>query len=206
MFFGHRFPTLELDKLVSFASLEIKIDTEAESPEEYDQSKIYQVFSRWLPTAKRSTASQIATRQVRSYRDSKIVVSMSLDAKDDDYWTGDVVGLQTSLVQDETGAPANLNYLVLEVDEAVSDAGVLYKYRIQAESTLLRVGVITPNEVGDELVFDGDPVTFDGDPIGSGSGAFPDYSAASSLQKSHYAFIAPNTGVFADGTPAYQIQ
>ncbi len=206
VFFGLRFPTLDLKKLVSYSAAEIKVSTSAESPNEYDQKKVQQIFSRWLPTAKRSTASEIASRQLSSYRDSKILLSMTLDPKDDDYWTGDTVGIRTSLVQDETGLARDINYLILQVDETISDTGVLYQYVCQAASTLRRSGVIAPNVYGNEIVFGGVNVVFNLSQVIFGGTPFPNYSDATELLRFRYIFIAPNTGVFSDNTPAYQIQ
>jgi hypothetical protein len=186
MYYGLRFPTLDLDLSTSYSAWMVKVDADAESPEEYDQRRISKVYSRWLPINKQSTASEISTRLLRSYRDSKIVLSMALDPKDDDAWTGGTVGVITALVQDETGSPVQNNFIVLQVDESISDDGVIYKYILQAEATLRRTGVIAPTLV-----------------LGS---PFPDYGAATDTQKDQYAFISPSSGVFSDGTPAYQIR
>jgi len=233
MYFGLRFPTLDMKLLPSYSSLTIKIDTDAESTREYDQSRAQIVFSRWLPTAKAATASEISTRLLRAYRDSKVLLALSLDAKDDAQWTGDLVGVLTSLVQDESGAPLAKNYIVLEVDEVIADSGVSYRYLLQSDSTLLRGGTITPTCDNDILVFDADPVVFNGEQIavpaenviewgggddllwdssvpivwaGTGCITFPDYGTSTATQKSRYAFICYDTGFFLDGTPAYQIR
>lgn len=212
MYYSLRFPTLDMKLLPSYRTLQIKIDTSAESPQEYDQSRAQIVFSRWLPIAKSSIAAEISTRLLRSYRDSKIILAMSLDPKDDSAWTGDLIGVTTSLVQDESGAPVQTNYSVIEVDEAITDAGVLYKYILQSERTVLRAGLISPTtEPADNLVWDDNiDIVWDGDEIidweYAAPVAFPDYTPASDAQKRRYAFISPDSGFFSDGTPAYEIR
>lgn len=181
-----RFPTLDMDQLQSYGSLVIKRDADAESADEYAQIKIKSIRSRWLPSSKLSVAQQISSRLLRSYRDSKTVVAMSMDAKDDSVWTGDIVGLETIYIQDESGLPLQSNYTVIEVDEVIADTGIQYRYKLQSEVTLDRAGVITP--------------TLDG------ASPFPDYTAASDVVRLAYAFIAPDADGFSDSTPAYQIQ
>jgi len=206
-YFGLRFPTMDLEQKTSYSAWQAKRDLQAESPEEYGQKKIVEIFSRWLPSQKAATASEIGTRLLRSYRDSKIILSMSLDPKDDDAWTGDVVGVVSALIQDSTGAPLSKNYLVLQVDEKIADSGVVYDYLMQGESTLRRAGVITPNQDIDILQFDGDDLYTGPELLVVGDGtAFPDYDVASAALKARYAFIAPDSGVFDDGKPAYQIR
>lgn len=205
--FGLRFPTLDMDLSASYSSFQIKKDADAESAREYDQSRIMKIFSRWMPSTKSSTASEIANRILVSYRDTRTIISMSLDPKDDTAWTGDLIGVLTAQVQDMYGAPLSKNYLVLQVDEKISDNGILYGYILRSEATLARAGVITPNEDGDVLVYSGDYVLYDGDQLVFGTGLpFPDYTAATAAQKAHYLFIAPDSGVFDDGEPAYQIR
>ena len=185
MYFGLKFPTLDMTQLVNYANIEVKEDADAESDEEYGQTKILPIYSRWMPTAKRSVANEIGQRLLQSYRDTKIQIALSLDPKDNDAWTGDIRGVETDLVQDLTGLPVSQNYLVMEVSEEISDSGVTYAYLLQSDITLRRAGVITPNEV------DGDP--------------FPDYDDATDEQKLTYAFIGPNSGNFPDGEPPYEI-
>jgi hypothetical protein len=209
LYFGLRFPTLDMKLLVSYAAAEYRVDEAAESAIEYGQSRIMDIYSRWLPFAKRSTAAQIGQRLLQSYRDTKIMVALSLDPKDSDTWTGDIMGVDVDLVQDETGANLVQNYTVLEVSEEISDSGISYAYQLQADTTLLRVGLIAPDLYVENVVFGGVQVTFDGDDVywsGTGGDPFPDYDDASDYQRSTFAFIAPNDGFFPDGTPAYEIQ
>ena len=208
MYYGLRSPTIDMELLSSYSSLLIKIDSDAESAEQYDQRKVRNVFSRWLPVSKSSTASEISGRLLREYRDSKIIMSLSMDAKNDAAWTGDLLGVLTSLVQDESGAPLASNYTVIEVDEVVSDSGVFYRYTLQAAVTVARAGVISPDLDFSPLTFGDFDLLFDGDQLVSGSETtpFPDYTDSSSAQKAHYAFISPDSGIFADGTTAYEIR
>ena len=176
--FGLRTPVLEMDELKNWSVVKVNADLDAENVNEYGQSKIRKIFSRWLPLDKTAVAGEIATRLVANYRDTKAVVSFSLDAKDDDAWTGNRVSIQTRLLQDQFGAKATKNYRVLQVKEKYQKGGFQYDYMAQTiggfydGSDPSIYGLITPN-------------TYDGSD-------FPDYSSASVELKSQYAFIAYN--------------
>lgn len=195
--FGDRNPIRDRDKVSTYRRIETRSDLDAETPEEYGDSRVRRIWSRWLPLDKRSVAGEIGSRLLIEYRDTKTVLAMTLDPKDDDQWTGDLLLVETRYVQGIYGGAANLGYRILEVNEQLSMEGVRYKYVMQEAAQLQRIGVITPNE----------------DPENPGN-SFPDYTPASDALKNQYAFIGYDDGTgpppeplpFPDGTPPYQIQ
>jgi len=178
-----------MDELKNYESVKVSVDLDAEGPNQYDQKRVRRIWSRFLPTSLGSVASEIANRLLNYYKVTKRVVTVTLDPKDDDIWTGDLVTLKTRQLQDETGATPEVPFRILQVSENLKPGDVRYKYVMETtDSALLRVGLITPNT----------------DPANTAS-AFPDYPSASDSLKNQYAFIGPNTGDFSDDGSVYSI-
>jgi len=219
LMYGHRNPTFKMDEDVFFSTWSVFGDIEAESKFEGDGARISKVRSRWVTAGQTPIGNEIANRTLIDNRDTKLRVSLGLDPKDDDYWTGDSVGLNTRQVQNEFGQFRELNYIILEAAETLGQSGVSYRYLLEGRTTFKRTGVITPNDdptSGPQgLVFNGEGIVFDGEDVAHSLtplAPFPNYSDADSELRSHYAFIAYDEpfGVgsepgFSDGTPAYQI-
>jgi hypothetical protein len=187
--YGHRSPVLEMDELKNFSAVKVSVDLDAESANEYNQKKVKRIWSRWLHLDKGSVASEIANRLLRNYKDTKHIITMDLDPKDDDAWTGDIVGLATRQIQDATGSTPERDYRVLEVAEKFTGDSVKYSYTLQSIGGVSgvigsRYGLITPNT----------------DPANTAN-SFPDYSSASDALKSKYAFTAEDDR--GDGDPGF---
>lgn len=181
--FGHRTPVAELDELKNFASVFVSADLDKEGANEYDQRKIHRIFSRWLPLDRRSVATEITNRYLSYYRDTKNLVTLELDAKDYEAWTGDIVYMATRLIQDQNGTTPNRGYRVLEAQESTGMGSTRYKYVMQSTGSIygsnsVRYGLITPNTMGD-------------------------YSAESEANLNRYAFIAYNDK--GDGSPGFPL-
>lgn len=189
VFFGDRNPILDRDKASTYQRVEVRADLDAESLEEYRESKIKKIYSRWLPISKRSVAAEISSRMLAEFRDTKRVVKFSLDPKDDEVWTGDLAKVPTYAVQDQFGVPdSGIIYRVLEVEEILNLEGVQFRFMASEAGAAIRFGLIAPNE---------DPA--------DGITDFPDYTPSSQSLKDRYGFIGPNSGEFPDNTDPYQI-
>lgn len=103
---------------------------------------------------------------------------VELDAKDHALWTGDTARVTCRAVLDFTGAPLETDMLVVEVAE--SKSGTTYKYELGPTFFNGRYGFVARADT-------------------------PDYSLATAAEKRRYAFVAPNTNVFADGGKAYKV-
>jgi hypothetical protein len=178
MHYGHRTPVAEMDELKNFAVVKVSADLDAETDNEYGQQRIRKVFSRWLSLDNKAVASEISNRYVNDYRDTKHIITASMDPKDDDAWTGDRVSIITRQVQDRFGGNPERSYRALQVKEKFKNDAPVYEYIFQSIGGIYDgsepsiYGLITPNMV------DGSD--------------FPDYSDATLDQKSKYAFIAYN--------------
>jgi hypothetical protein len=180
--FGHRNPVLEMDQLNHYTTIKISADLDLELSTAYGIKKVRTIYSRWLPTELGAVASEIANRLLNYYKVTKKVITMALDPKDDNAWTGALIGVATRQRQDATGAAPEYGYRVLEVTEQLNLNGARYKYVLQStDQDFTRNGLIQPDSNTD------------------------DYSDASATVKSRYAFISPDSGTFSDGTAAYEI-
>ena len=180
--YGLRSPVLEMDEAKNFSVVKVSADLDAETSDEYGQQRIKKVFSRWLSLANDAIASEISNRYVNNYRDTKFIISGTLDSKDDDAWTGSRVSLITRQVQDRFGAPVTRNYRVLQVSEKFKNDSPSYEYVFQSIGGIYDgsepsiYGLITPDSM-------------------------PDYGSATVDQKSKYAFIAHDDR--GDGNPGF---
>jgi hypothetical protein len=180
MFYDISWPLANPTQLKSYRTLDVRADLAQESADRYGKPAINRVASRWLNRSDAAIASNIGATQLRQNSVVRRILSWSMDPKDDQYWVGDVVGLSTKYVQDETGADKLLNVLITQVEELFSDNGMALKYTGIEQFAFLRTGLIGPDSL-------------------------PDYSAATTEQKNRYAFVGPNTGLFPDGTQPYQV-
>jgi len=179
--YGLRNPVLPMDELKNFEAVKVTADLDKESASQYNQKRVRRITSRWIPTSLGAVASEISNRMLNYYRDTKRVVTVTLDPKDDDIWTGDRVTIQTRQLQDESGATPEIAFRILQAQETISREQVMYKYVMETTGAeLLRLGLIGPNTLND-------------------------YSSESTANTNKYAFISPNSGTFADGTDAYKI-
>jgi len=154
MGFGQRTPVAELDEPTNYSSYYISVDADAEGSNEYDQRKIRRIYSRWLPVNKRTIVTEITNRYLNYYKDTKNLVSLKLDPKDDDAWTGDNISLSTRLIQDPNGTTPERSYLVLETNEITQAGNTTYQYKLQSVGSSFdgsgsRYGLIGPNTLTD---------------------------------------------------------
>jgi hypothetical protein len=191
--YGLRNPVLEMDELKNYAAVKLSADLDAEGVNQHDEKRVRRVWSRWIPLGLGTVASEITNRLLNYYKVTKKVITISMDAKNDDAWTGDIIKVKTRQVQDEFGGSPYRDYRVLQTNEILTGSTVQYKYIIQStDRDSSRIGVITP---------DLDP--------NDGVSAFPDYDGATITEelKTRYAFISPDSGIFpSDNLKAYEIQ
>jgi hypothetical protein len=191
LFYDMNSPISNPDLPSTYRVTDVRANLEREGADEYGAAYISQTRTRWLNRSDTGTAASIGQTMVRQYQDVRKILTWAMDPKDDKWWTGDTVSLSTKYIVDDNGESAPRNYLITQVDEMMTEAGVRYKYTAMEQFSFLRTGVITPDTVG--------------------MAAFPDYGAATPLQKLTYAFIAyddrgDGQPGFLDGTDAYQIE
>jgi hypothetical protein len=116
----------------NFDRLEINANLELEGPQFYDESKIRLVEARWLTN--NAQAFNLTSRLIRGNFDNPIYVKIRLDAKDSNFWTGDVIDLFHRSIVDFDGDPIGYRYLIVSSQEVVS--GETIEYQLQKLITL----------------------------------------------------------------------
>lgn len=174
-------PTKSLSDTTNFRGLYVNVNADMEGPNAYNKEAVYEVRSRWIPSF--DSAITLGGRTINRFKRVLQRLKFKLDARDKDVWVGDIVDVRTRAIQAATGEDLLIRMQIMEVKESV--VGHTLDYTAMAFGEPLRIGLITPD------LYLGSP--------------FPDYSAATDDLKAIYLFIAPDSGVFSDGTPAYVI-
>lgn len=145
-------PTEALGKVANYRQVVVFADLEAEGPAKFASQSIKKIFSRWITS--RAGGQELAERVVKLFGESPRQISFMLDAKDAaTIWTGDIVQIQSSLVQDALGQPVTLTAQIIQADE--TDAGHRTRYVAQVynlvEDTIPTQDVINISVNGTEV-------------------------------------------------------
>lgn len=168
-------PTEGMDK-DNFRSIYVRVDTDAESENEYGVKSIKEIKSRFVTEFE--TALAVGGRTFTLYKDIIKEVQFYVDAKDSELKAGEFVTLTTRLIQDWDGSQLTKDFIVTEREETT--IGSIYRYKALEFALRQKVGFITP----DDMV---------------------DHGSATDKQKNDYGFIALDTGLMPDGSDAYTI-
>lgn len=126
VYYVRRDPTKKLDDIGNYGKVIVQIDADAESDDEYGESRTKKIFSRWLISD--PIASQIAFTTLNKYRDNPRYVTMSLDARRGvDIWTGDIVDVTHRSFVDDTGEKIVWRGQVISAEEKAQGQPVKYK-------------------------------------------------------------------------------
>jgi len=193
--------------IVNYRNLYIQVDSDTESADKYDETRRRRIESRWLnASGGAGLVLQIAGRTLSLLSETPRLAKFRLDAKDE-VETGDFITLTTRLMQDASGLDISLDMLVIEKRQI--ESGTIYEYLAQEFNFTGKYGYIGPDTLPD---YSGDTVLKqDGDALLTEIGDFillEDaiiINGASDEQKSAYAWIAPDSGYFANGDEAYKI-
>lgn len=104
-------PQGKKDEAASYGRLDVAIDTDAESVNDYNEVVEKKLFCRWLSTQDQveetvtQYAKNYAMRQLWTHRNASQIVSVEVDLKDETMHTGDWVQLSTDEIVDIYGEP-----------------------------------------------------------------------------------------------------
>ena len=203
--FGIKDPTGEIDKISNYKKLEISLDPEKESTDQFGDVRVRNIFSRWMSESDKGLAVQLGGRLLARYAEMPKKIEFELDAQDSDLWTGGDFDLTTASIQDVEGAQPTLAAEVLSVLQ--KKPGSTYTYTAELTRFSGRYAFIAPDSINDntpnyELETGGD---YELETTGEYQLETNDYSVATDAQKDAFGFICYDTGFFLDGTPAYKI-
>lgn len=185
VYFALQWPLADLDKLESYASIEVFADLEAEAVDFYGVTAIQETRTRWLPISQGADAVQMASNLVLRYRYGKCGVTVMVDPKDRAPWTGDTVGLQSLQVTGPNGEPLTVVLGILRAEEQWTDAGLMIQYSGEGQITGLLAAQVREAAI-----------TLD---------TQVDYGAATVAEREANCFICADSRQFADGKPAYTL-
>ena len=210
IYIGQRQPIKDNDEVSTYSSVEINADLDAELPIEYGSPKLYTFKSSWLTVSQSAVANEIGSRFLNYYRDVKRNCTITLDPKDSESWTGDLIDVSTIYITNEFGEPKQIRYRVLEVDENLGRVGVRYDYMLQDTGIDVdkgRYGFITPpcTEAIKAIYPDACGDYCEDDVTGTDCETFPDYDTASDEIRDQYMFICNNSFTMDNGDPPYLI-
>jgi hypothetical protein len=117
----------KVDAEDNYRKVRIRIDAESESAREYDESAVKKIYSRWVRTD--AIVIAITTRIIARYRDDPLYLTISVDAKDRNTWTADVVDVSSRLQTNTEGLPLTRRYQVISAQEV--QPGAVVKYVLQ---------------------------------------------------------------------------
>lgn len=125
VYWGQRNAAEKLDKDSNYRHLRVRVDEDAESDIQYGEQRIKKVFSRWLHTE--GQVINLSTRLLNRYRDNPKYIEFDADAKDREYWTGDVVDVEHRSVVDDTGLPQRVRWQIVAAEEKEPGHSITYK-------------------------------------------------------------------------------
>lgn len=139
IFYGVRDPTENLDEEKNYRRLRIRADTAAESDNEYGEQRIKKIYSRWLRTD--AQILNATTRLLSRFRNNPRYMTIDVDAKDRDSWTGSVVDVRSRTVVDETGEARRTRWQVISAEEIEHGHTMRYNLEVYEYGVGERYGI-----------------------------------------------------------------
>lgn len=133
------------DEAKNFSRLRYHVDADAESANDYDDTRPEIVYSRWYTAANDAAVGTQASRRIGYYRDAPKNIEHKIDPKDIDIREGDIVDLETAGLTDVTGAPELSRCIVLKR----KDEGGRAKLLLRVLNFGARYAFIAPDGTGD---------------------------------------------------------
>ena len=96
-------PTGSVSDSANFARRRVLVDEDAESALQYNESRVKEIFARFMDAANDASTLVVATRILERYRDTPRVIRFSTDAKDSTIRTGGVIEFSHHGLVDEFG-------------------------------------------------------------------------------------------------------
>lgn len=115
----------DVDNEANYRKLRIRADLDAESPEQYGESRVRKIYARWIQND--AQAINLSARLLgQSYENPKIL-KLRVDAKDRSIWTADIVDIVHRNIVDFNGLPLSERYQVISVEEVQPGETVEYE-------------------------------------------------------------------------------
>ncbi|MDD5273581.1 MAG: hypothetical protein PHU14_12785 [Methylovulum sp.] len=171
-------PTKSLDDISNFNLLRISANLDKEGVNQYNESRIRKIFSRWLSATGAAQTSTLGSRILTGFSDNPVYITCTLDAKDRTLDVADVVRFTHRSFVDDEGNEFPTLLQVISRHEVESGHKITYK--LQLFGLIGNFSYIMPN----------------------GS---VDFTSATDEEKRTGAYISDNAGLMSDGSEGYKI-
>lgn len=165
------------EKTENYKNVHIRVDADSESESQYGESRTQTFLANFV--TQDQWAQVLGEVFVSKYRDNPRFATLKLDAKDGQYWTGDVVDITTRSEQNFDGSEKISRWQIVSATEAVSSE--IMEYVLQSFQFFGRFGYWTDDD-------------------------YPTYTDATQEQKDNGFFWSDNDGKMSDGTDGYKWQ
>lgn len=170
-------PTKDYKDKGNYDQINVLVDTDAEATNAYADTKIKEVYCRWLNNGADAIVRTLALRLLKRFNTPPVHYTILLDAKDRDIGLVDVLELDSRIVTDETGSL--VKRLVQVIKRTEKKSGHEIEITTQAFQYDGKYGVIMTNTA-------------------------PDYGLATDAEKRNGAwFVDGTTLLFPDGASPY---
>lgn len=172
---------IEIDDPEHFKTAYVNIDADAETADQYGDIREVIAKARFLISE--GLAVQFGARKLARFRDPPKQISIIVDAKDTDLWTGDIANVSTRFIPDVDGSNLTTKMQIFSAQEITTKSpGTHYKFEMVDTVYQGRYGRIMS------------------------SSASSVYSSATDAEKEIGCYIASAGGAdFSDGGGAYKI-
>lgn len=113
-------PTDSPEDKSNFDRITVTIDADSEREENFGESRVREVFCRWLNTGNDAIVRIVSQRLLQRFIKAPQYTQITLDAKDIDLSLNDVIGVSSRVLTDETGAPVTERFQIIEKTETKS--------------------------------------------------------------------------------------
>jgi len=117
----------DVDEGSNYQQIELRADLDAESDNQYGESRIRKVYARWIQN--NAQAINLAARLLGASYNNPKYMKIRVDAKDRDIWTADIVDIYNRNIVNFNGQQELERYQILSVQEVVS--GEVIEYEMQ---------------------------------------------------------------------------
>lgn len=178
VYYGQIDPTQKLDDVSNYRRVRIRADLPAEGDDQYREQRIRKIFSRWMNSANDTETLALSARMLNRFRENPTIITLGLDAKDRAIQIADVVVITHPDLVDDTGDALPRTQQVV----AYQDTEVGHSATIKTR----------PFDLTGRYAF-----VMENDAL--------DYSSTAPEGRVIAGFIAPDSGLFSDGSEAYKV-
>ena len=143
VFWNRKDPTEDLDEDKNYRAVRIRANLEAEGENQFGEQRIKKIYSRWIQNS--AQAINITSRLLARYSDNQKYLTLALDAKDRQLWTGDIADITHFNIVDTTGLPETQRWQILRLKAKTSLVSSVLKrsipdgYRTQHKRSILHL-------------------------------------------------------------------